>query len=193
MGYASEQLIETLRLTREALGLTQRALAQRTGLGQSHLSHIERGLYEPRISSLLEIARALDLELLLVPKKLLPAVQSILDSEKFDRQFSEAGPRSGDREISRAERATERLRQEQGGSADLDRISEYLRFLKRIRLSPKERQLLHSIIRPLQEPTLTPGMVQPLMRELQSLRNSIAHGVPQGQRPAYGGGEDDDA
>lgn len=45
---------------------------------QSHLSAIESGKTDPRTSTLIEIARQLDHELILVPRKLLPAVTALL-------------------------------------------------------------------------------------------------------------------
>lgn len=44
---------------------------------QSNYSKIELGKVDLRTSTLMDIARALDLELLLVPKELVPVVQSL--------------------------------------------------------------------------------------------------------------------
>jgi transcriptional regulator with XRE-family HTH domain len=58
--------------------MSQRALSARTGLTQSHISKIESGTVEPGLDGLVTLARALDLEIVFVPKHLLPAVQGIL-------------------------------------------------------------------------------------------------------------------
>ncbi|MGE0422410.1 MAG: helix-turn-helix domain-containing protein [Reyranellaceae bacterium] len=76
----AKQIAETLRQARRARGLSQRALSQRAGVPQGHISNIERGAVDLRLSSLVAIARVLDLELALVPRKSLPAVQSIVRS-----------------------------------------------------------------------------------------------------------------
>ena len=73
----TEEIAEALLKARQAKGLSQRALSQRAGVPQGHISNIERGAVDLRLSSLVAIARALDLELALVPRKSLPAVKSI--------------------------------------------------------------------------------------------------------------------
>ena len=81
MAYKSEALIAQVREVREASGISQRSLSDRAGLTQSHISHIESGKTEPGLSSFIDMARALDLELILVPKKLLPAVQGLMKAQ----------------------------------------------------------------------------------------------------------------
>lgn len=73
MRYVQEQI----RQAREAKGLTQSDLGRRIGQPQSAISRIERG-GDIRLSTLLELARVLELEPLLVPKHLVPAVQSLV-------------------------------------------------------------------------------------------------------------------
>jgi transcriptional regulator with XRE-family HTH domain len=78
MGYAIQHIAKTLREARESKGLSQRALGNRAGVPQGHISRIEAGAIDLRLSSLIGLARALDLELALVPRKAVPAVQSIV-------------------------------------------------------------------------------------------------------------------
>ena len=73
----TEAIAETLRKARQAKGLNQRELSQRAGVPQGHISKIERGIVDLRLSSLVAIARVLDLELALVPRSSLAAVRSI--------------------------------------------------------------------------------------------------------------------
>jgi transcriptional regulator with XRE-family HTH domain len=47
MSYQSENLIAQTRDVREASGVSQRALSERAGLTQSHISQIESGKMEP--------------------------------------------------------------------------------------------------------------------------------------------------
>jgi transcriptional regulator with XRE-family HTH domain len=81
MNYATDYIAKTLRETRENKGLSQRELAKLAGVTQNHISKIENGL-DLRISSLVEVARALDLELALVPRKSIPAIQAIARSQR---------------------------------------------------------------------------------------------------------------
>ena len=78
MTYATEHLADTLKNARRAKGLSQRALGKKVAVPQSHVSKIENGAVDPRVSSFMELARALDLELMLVPRKTVSAVQSII-------------------------------------------------------------------------------------------------------------------
>ena len=84
-----EPIASILKAARERKGWTQRELGHRVGLPQSHLSKIENSAVDLQLSSLMEIARALDLELTLVPRTLLPAVRALQrtagsDSEGLD-------------------------------------------------------------------------------------------------------------
>lgn len=53
---------------------------------QSHVSKIEQGMVDLQLSSLAEMARALDLELRLVPRTVLPAVDGLIHSLTTDYQ-----------------------------------------------------------------------------------------------------------
>lgn len=75
MSAGIEEIAASLREARIAKPLTQKALGQRVGLPQSHISKIEKGAVDLKLSSLVEIARALELEIKLVPRKALPAVE----------------------------------------------------------------------------------------------------------------------
>jgi transcriptional regulator with XRE-family HTH domain len=75
MSAGIEEIAASVREARIAKALTQKELGQRVGLPQSHISKIEKGTVDLKLSSLVEIARALDLEITLVPRKALPAVE----------------------------------------------------------------------------------------------------------------------
>lgn len=74
---ALEAMAQQLRATRQAKGLSQRALGKRSGLPQSHISQIENAGADIRTTSLLTLAHALDLELALVPRRLIPVIESL--------------------------------------------------------------------------------------------------------------------
>ncbi|TBR41962.1 XRE family transcriptional regulator [Marinomonas agarivorans] len=82
MLYVTEQIVESLRESRIRKGLSQRELSARSGVPQSHISKIESGGVDLRISSLIALARVLDLELFVAPKKSVPAIKSIIRSSK---------------------------------------------------------------------------------------------------------------
>lgn len=78
MSYLNDQILKSLKRARKAKGLSQRELSAKSGVPQSHISKIENGAVDLRVSSLVALARTLDLELELVPRKTVPAVQSIV-------------------------------------------------------------------------------------------------------------------
>ena len=77
MGYNIEEIIQAIKKARKDKELSQRALSAKAGLPQSHISKIEQGDVNIKMSTLIDLARALDLEIKLVPRKLVPAVNSI--------------------------------------------------------------------------------------------------------------------
>ena len=81
MPYTTEQIASMLKSARRAKGISQRALGGKVAVPQSHISKIENGTVDLRVSSLVELARALHLELMLVPRRSVPAVQSIIRAD----------------------------------------------------------------------------------------------------------------
>jgi len=78
MSYLNDKILKSLKKARKAEGLSQRELSAKSGVPQSHISKIENGAVDLRVSSLIALARTLALELELVPRKTVPAVQSIV-------------------------------------------------------------------------------------------------------------------
>lgn len=70
-------LLEALIASRRRRGWSQFELGQRVGLPQMHISGIETGKVVPRFDTLLDIVRTLDYDLLLVPRELVPVVESL--------------------------------------------------------------------------------------------------------------------
>jgi transcriptional regulator with XRE-family HTH domain len=58
-----EQFAANLRATRDELGLSQEELGFRCGLHSTEISRLERAVREPRLSTMVRIARALDVKL----------------------------------------------------------------------------------------------------------------------------------
>lgn len=77
MTYSTQEIANSLKIARKKKDLSQRALSTKIGVPQGHISRIENGMVDLQTSSLIEIARALDLELVLIPRNLLPAVLAI--------------------------------------------------------------------------------------------------------------------
>jgi len=89
-----EDMRRTLKEVRERRGWTQRDLASRLGLTQTHISGIESGKIVPRYDTLLELVRILDRDLLMVPRALVPVVQSLIRDHLQPDQKGEGEERS---------------------------------------------------------------------------------------------------
>ncbi|AHB06047.2 XRE family transcriptional regulator [Pandoraea pnomenusa] len=72
--------IEPLIAARKAAALTQAELADLAGLSRMTVQKVESGALDPRVSTVLEMARALGLEPMLVPATLRHEVEAFLRS-----------------------------------------------------------------------------------------------------------------
>lgn len=85
-----ESLRRKLVQARRLRGWSQRDLGAAAGLPQVHISAIETGKVTPRYDTLLDLARVLGQDLLLVPRPLVPAVQALVRNfEHADREAEE--------------------------------------------------------------------------------------------------------
>jgi len=75
-------LRQQIRDARAKRGWGQRELAAQVGLQQPHISAIESGEVVPRFDTLLDLVRVLNLDLLLVPRALVPAVRSLIRAQQ---------------------------------------------------------------------------------------------------------------
>jgi HTH-type transcriptional regulator/antitoxin HipB len=73
-------LTREIRLQRKRRGLSQADLGRRLRMPQSQIARIEKGDSDIRLSTLVEMARALDLEPMLVPKHLISPVRYMIDA-----------------------------------------------------------------------------------------------------------------
>jgi transcriptional regulator with XRE-family HTH domain len=80
------ELRRALIEARQKHGWSQRDLASRLGIGQRHISGIESGKIVPRHDTLLEIVRMLDRDLIMVPRALVPVVQSLVRDHLKDQE-----------------------------------------------------------------------------------------------------------
>ncbi|RYE62146.1 MAG: transcriptional regulator [Oxalobacteraceae bacterium] len=79
--YASESLLEIgqfLKAARKGRQLTQEQVADMAGISRPRYREIEAGNSAARTTTLINIARALGLELMLIPQAMVPAVDALL-------------------------------------------------------------------------------------------------------------------
>lgn len=190
MSYVGEEVINTLQEARAAAGLSQRALSEKAGLSQSHISQIESGTLEPGLSKLIQMARALDLEFVLVPRRMVPAIKNL--AARPERE----SPTFALKEIDRAGRILTKKRKELGDSAFLDRMLSDLQFFRRAPLTSTDIGMIRrdaDRLKALSAHEADANQLRNIAREWTVRRNQLAHGPSERPRPAYAVDEDDDA
>jgi transcriptional regulator with XRE-family HTH domain len=206
MNYVTEDIIKALKQAREAKGLTQRALSARTGMPQSHISKIESGGTDIRLSSLIELARVLDLELKLVPRKAVPAVETVVRSTVPTVTAQTADAAKAIREFQRALDSVKSVRAVYPDLSALKQIQDSLQSLKNLQSAGRDfgasiasvRKSYESLQKQVEQirkagdsvKALSPELLRSLTQTADSfrqLRNQIAHGLPAAAlpRPAY--------
>lgn len=81
-------ILSQIKAARLRQGLSQAELGQKLGVPQSHVSKIEQGNSDPRLSTISDMAQMLDQELVLVPRAMLPALRAFLHGEgEGERRF----------------------------------------------------------------------------------------------------------
>lgn len=193
MSYATDHIAATLKLVRERKGLSQRALGDLVGVPQSHISKIEKGAVDLRLSSLVELARALGLELTLVPHKHLAAVQTIIR----DTGPSPATPGPGAaRELGRLSTTVNDLARQHPTIAELARLQRQLREIQQLHLSDQDRdgvREINSALKKLADVRDDLEVIRDATSRLQALRNRTIEALPDIGRvtSAYSLEEDD--
>lgn len=183
----TSEIIETLRNVRQTKGLSQKELSNRAGIPQSHLSKIESGTVDIQLSSLVQIARALDLELKLVPRKALSAVESIVQTTNgFPRDRTEQALS----EIRKANKWVEELSHTplpERTQHDLQKVALVLTRLRNLNFDTDSFVRLKEQLQGINH--ITEGVkAQQLIKRLTTLRNELAHRThlsQDEQRPAY--------
>lgn len=77
------ELGEILQKRRKSLGLSQRSVGKMIGVPQSHISKIEAGLVDLQASTLIELTRILELELMFIPLPLVRTVTATLQGAQY--------------------------------------------------------------------------------------------------------------
>ena len=78
MSYQAEAFAQRLRQARLQKGWSQRDLSGKAAIPQAHISRIESGAVDVKVSTLVELARLLDLEVVLAPRSSIPAVAALI-------------------------------------------------------------------------------------------------------------------
>jgi transcriptional regulator with XRE-family HTH domain len=74
---ALQEIGELFRSARIAAGMTQEQVAELSGISRPRYRDIEKGAAACRATTLINIARALGLELMVVPQAMVPAIRAL--------------------------------------------------------------------------------------------------------------------
>ena len=183
-------LAQVVRETRQAKGWSQRDLSARTLRPQAQISRIENADVDPQVSTLIELARALELELQLIPKAALTAVEATVRSTKMQSQ-----ERTSKRLMDDLLRLADEAHAMAPDREDIASLRSSLRDLHPLTAALGTRAvtadlksvqiLLHGFLTypPAERPSHA-APVRDAAQKLRELRNLLMH-APAGERPAY--------
>ena len=195
MSTTIEDIAASIKAARIAKGFTQKELGERVGLPQSHISKIEGGNVDLQISSLVEIARALDLELKLVPRKTVPAIEGVLRSQ---RERSETSRTLAT--IAETNRFAERVRESYPSVTEVTELQSALKDIQAVNFTPETLKAIEQALQPvahlkkhlqdlglaLEQQEGTKQLAQQIAastRALQRLRNLQVHAIDRDYAP----------
>jgi len=199
MSYLIEDIAKTLKTVRERKGLSQRALSAKSGVPQGHISKIENGAVDLRMSSLVALARALDLELTLVPRKAVSAVKLIIRSDTNAADDSGNASREALKELKRLQNNVSKHLQAYPANKALAQLQRQVRELQNFKLSFRELAFLHGAnksMKAFRDSAEGNKALAQTLNDIQKMRNMLAHHVVnipsiEPPRPAYSLDEDD--
>jgi transcriptional regulator with XRE-family HTH domain len=79
-----KEIGNVLKVARQTSAMTQEQVADLAGISRPRYRDIETGVAAARTTTLVNIARALGMELMLIPQAVVPAVQSLLRPDDSD-------------------------------------------------------------------------------------------------------------
>jgi transcriptional regulator with XRE-family HTH domain len=183
----SAPLVQALRQARLRKGWSQREVSERAQLTQASISRIESGASDMRLSTLLEVARLLDLDLVLVPRTALSAVNAVLrDIEATEEARAVRGIANVLQQIVR------QLRQRFPTDETVDRLADLTGQLdsleplfQRLPALDELTQLAQEIHLATRGSEINRPRLKDAVGRLAHLRNTLVHPLSQAERPAY--------
>jgi transcriptional regulator with XRE-family HTH domain len=180
-------LTETLRRARHLKAWSQREFSIKAGLTQAHISRIESGAVDPKLSTLLELARLLDLELLLVPRTAITAVNAVIREAETSREA-----RSVRGAAITLERLVRDLRAHHPKEPAVKRLGELVRdfqTLESLFQRPGSLAELNRVVEEIEAAARRPDQGLNALRrgvhQLADLRNQLVHARSDAEQPAY--------
>lgn len=189
--YALGDIASSIKAARLAKGWSQRELSSRASVVQPQISRFENGAVDLHLSTLVELARTLDLELKLIPRTALPAVTAVV---------KETSERARDRDLSEVLRQLQKLTRDlqdlHPKSSKLQVLAETLHEVDTIRSGLNATQAARALAPSiellealLKQPSPTPAHIARNIavakERARDVRNIAVHGQALRQTPAY--------
>ena len=175
MSYKADHLNIALRKARIDTGLSQRELSTKSGVPQAQISKFENGAVDLRLSSLVALFRALGLELELVPKKAVPAVQSIVRSTTLRATIDPEQLASAQIVL---DHVLQELAKRDQRSKEFERLQEHANFFKKVRI-PTDQIISFKrwakYLERLQKNPIDSEKITTLMKRTEELRSQLEH------------------
>ncbi len=178
-------ITDALAAARKRKGWSQRDLSERANIPQSHISKIESGAVDIKLSTLQELARLLDLELVLAPRQALTAVNAALRETRSDLTVKSV--RALLSEIHKIAHQVYSDLPDEPAHQRLDQLSRDLLALENALRTDGNLLALQeardALVRGAQQSG--PAGIRQAVNLLSDLRDGLAHPAPDSQRPAY--------
>jgi transcriptional regulator with XRE-family HTH domain len=195
MSYAADHIVSALRTAREKKGISQRELSAKAGVPQAQISRFENGDVDIRLSSLVSLGRALDLEIELVPRKAVSAVESIVRATTSSERAIQTTRTLND--VAKLVRTLKSVRSPEISSVAMEKVLSQLRMLERF--PPTAEQLkavkrFNDTLAKTKLPELDPEVFARHAKAIEHIRNQVAHApLPASlPKPAYALDEEED-
>jgi transcriptional regulator with XRE-family HTH domain len=199
MIYATEYIARTLREARENKGLSQRELSTKSGVPQGHISKIENGAVDLRASSLVALARVLDLELLFIPRQAVSAVKSIVRSTAQSTPPDGETARQIRKKLVHLQKTISDLPSERLSQSELETLQRQARELNNYRFSRSDLEAIRETSKIAKKFIKNPenlNAIRNVFSQFRDRRSEPAQGRDSGSdiesiRPAYDLDDDD--
>ena len=178
MNYTITHITDKLKAEREAQGLSQLALSKLAGIPQSHISKIENGTVDLRLSSLIELARVLGLELILVPRKALPAVKSIVRGIARPSKNIPGNIPSTIKELKRIQNTITSFTKDHPSIKEFAQIQRQINDIQHFRVPNSDLEAIQKASKTLQAIKFDNSYIESIRKtlsEFQNVRNALAH------------------
>ena len=187
MTYQAGAFARSLRQGRLQKGWSQRELSGKAGIPQAHISRIEGGAVDVKVSTLVELARLLDLEVVLAPRSSIPAVAALIREAEASHDL-----RAVRGLVASLQPTLQRLRMEHPKSSTTERMATVIADVSAIASlfqTPGALGQLADAVADIQRASEKSGgdlkSLDAAINGLAEIRNGLVHARAPAQTPAY--------